>query len=301
MKKGQTKSTFVWLFAVIAGGAFLLIFFTITQAQQQYIDQQVMSRNSDLLGDLIEILTSSENTERTIPAPPQALEFNCIVGNHEFMYAQSTLRNTVPPLPVFTPKTIPTRPYKAISMELNPGQPIGQGIFFVPEGYSIPVQPNNQDVIDAINESPFQYTESENAPTIEYNKYRHSTGQIERNYGTVTYNDGETVGWVGDTMLLGALITNSSTLYSCPANNVERLLNVSYKISIERAKNINNAQNGLDQTCGGIYDVIINRLETTANSISFNPEDLERYTRNLEQVDDFIIRDVRRASCPSIY
>lgn len=305
MSKGQVQSTFIWLFAVIAGGAFLLIFFTVTQAQQEYIDNQIMDTSSNLLQDLIEVLASSDNTQRTIPAPPREIQFHCPADNHEFIYAESTLRNTIPPLPVFTPPKLPTRPFTATSIDINPGQDIGQAIFFTPSDYTISIRPNTHSrVKQIIEQSPFNFNESDSAPKIDFNTVSDSMNQIERLWGTVEYDDGDRVGWVGESMLLGALISNSSSLYSCSAQSTKRLLEVAFDITRVRSNLLSEEHSD----CGQQYTDLSQNTDrpyyigNVIDAITFSGEkqELEAYVARLNSLDSFVLSDIRRAGCPDI-
>lgn len=300
MSKGQVQSTFIWLFAVIAGGAFLLIFFTVTQAQQEYIDNQIMDTSSNLLQDLIEVLASSDNTQRTIPAPPREIQFHCLADNHEFIYAERTLRNTIPPLPVFTPPTLPTRPFTATSMDINPGQGLGQAIFFTPTDYTIRIRSDaHPRVKQILEQSPFEYTESDSAPEVDFNAISDSMNQIERLWGTVEYENGDKVGWVGESMLIGALISNSSSLYSCSAQSTQRLLEVSFDITRVRSGLLSQEHN----SCADQYeDIATNMISSVTDTITFSgeKEELETYVARLNTLDSFVLSDIRRAGCPDI-
>ena len=111
MKKSQVSSQFNWIFVLIVGGMFLVMFFTMSTRQSTAADTRISAIALSGISTIFESARTGTSLSSVVNVPNIEIRFTCETGlfNSDNIYSDyrvGTLSRRIPALPTFAPGTL---------------------------------------------------------------------------------------------------------------------------------------------------------------------------------------------------
>ena len=112
MRKSQVSSQFNWVFVLIVGGMFLLIFFTMGRRQTDAADVRISATAISGLSTILESARTGTSLSTIIDIPEIEIEFSCEIIRDNIIYSDyrvGPMSKKLPILPTFVPGVLNSR------------------------------------------------------------------------------------------------------------------------------------------------------------------------------------------------
>lgn len=263
-RRAQAGNSITWIFVLIAGGSFLLIFYQvanyqITTAGNVQIDQRI-----DAFTAIVETLQSSPDTNQTLAAPNTDLTVGCDqTGTITISPTTTDGAYELTDQPLYAPTTLPQKPIEAVTADYQAPFTIATILYLLPEGTTIPRLDNG-----ALPQQLQPYTSGNTNP-----------------------------GNIPPAMRAGQLLTDNEAIKQCVNNTLSEQARLSYETIRYKANSL------IDTTpdrCNDSYtnaNTTLTALRDMMTEQNFHADTFHDNVSALQQQNDGLIAD----SCPHLY
>jgi hypothetical protein len=263
-RSAQAGSSITWLFALIAGGTLLVVFYQIATMQLDSASNIQESQRLDRLSNIIQALQSTPETNRSIPALRQSYNVVCRNDNIHLTTPDQTATQELTQHPLFTPSELPDNSLDFVTVSYDAPIPITTLLYVFPTTKTIPGS-NTQTFPEPLQ--PHVNTSTRNSD----------------------YTDPE--------LQAGEFLT-SSTMLNCTINKVRSRARLSYETTRSKATKL------IDTTpdrCNDVYraaNTTLTDLKAIMNDAQhFKHPGFEDNVSALQRQNEALRAD----SCPTLY
>jgi hypothetical protein len=165
-RSAQAGSSITWLFALIAGGTLLIVFYQIATMQLDSARNIQESQRLDRLSNIIEALQSTPETNRSIPPLRQSYNVVCRNDNIHLTTTDQTATQELTQHPLFTPSTLPDTALDFVTVTYEAPMPVTTLLYAFPEAKTIP-RPDTGTLPEQLRAHTNSSTNQSNYPDVE--------------------------------------------------------------------------------------------------------------------------------------
>lgn len=250
-RNAQLGQSFTWIFVLIAGGAFLLLFYQVAAAQTEDTQRQRQVEAVDDFTDLIDTLVTSPNTNRTLPGFDRDYQVTCQDNTTALTLPDTPSARGLSDHPVYAPPNLPSRPVNAVTVTYEAPMPVAPVVFLIPTNTEI-------------NTSLPRLT----APPQLQPYLRNAAEQESQAHGPVNK--------------IGERLTNDE-LARCAQAQIYSQAELAYTSLHDKAKALNTSQ---PERCTFAYETAMRSLDNLATLAHPATANTTRFTANITKLDN---------------
>jgi hypothetical protein len=275
-RSGQVGNSFTWLFVIIAGSAFLILFYQVIQAQLTDANTAQAEQRLSQATDTLNSLYTSTNTNQSLPGFQNPYDVICEDNTAHLSPPDSPATQQLTQFPIYAPESLPTTGLNAVAVQYNAPIPITTILYLIPRDTTIPYDTTGQS-----NEPPRPlqpYLEPSTDVTTEppITDRMHPVNQI-------------------------GFALNNTELTTCTVQHIRRQALLAYQTLRHKAQRLNQTT---EEDCQEIYTdanqtitEIINKYRASEPDLPASQGDMTQILNDLQDANDALTTN----SCPRLY